>query len=118
MDVNGDNNLTITDVYLIYARIIGRAWRSGVPAYRIFTPTEWSTISTSSTNLKTTYSGTQTITLAGVANKGNSFIEEPTQQLPDLLTSKITTDILTTVLQEQQTGRQQRLTVQTWEGIW
>jgi hypothetical protein len=72
MDVNGDDNLTITDVYLVYAKIIGRGWRSGIPIYRIFTPTEWNTISTSSSNLKSTYSGTQTITLSGVANKGNS----------------------------------------------
>ena len=72
MDVNNDDNLTITDVYLVYARIIGRTWRSPLPEYRIFSPTEWSTISTSSSNLKSTYSGTQTITLSGLTNKGNS----------------------------------------------
>jgi hypothetical protein len=72
MDVNNDDNLTITDVYLVYAKIIGRAWRSPVPNYRIFTPTEWNTINTSSSNLKSTYSGTQTITVSGVSNKGSS----------------------------------------------
>ena len=72
MDVNNDNNLSITDVYLVYARIIGRTWRSPLPEYRIFTPTEWSTISTSSSNLKSTYSGTQTVTLPGLTNKGSS----------------------------------------------
>ena len=72
MDVNNDNNFTVTDVYLVYAKIIGRGWKSGIPVYRIFTPTEWNTISTSSTNLKSTYSGTQTITLSGVSNKGSS----------------------------------------------
>ena len=72
MDVNGDNNLTITDVYLVYARIIGREWKSGVPIYRIFTPSEWNTISTSLSNLKSTYPGTQTIILSGISNKGNS----------------------------------------------
>ena len=72
MDVNNDNNLTITDVYLVYAKIIGRSWRSPLPNYRIFTPTEWNTISTSSSNLKSTYSGTQTITLSGLTNKGSS----------------------------------------------
>jgi hypothetical protein len=72
MDVNNNNNLTITDVYLIYAKIIGRSWRNPLPNYRIFTPTEWSTISTSSNNLKSTYSGVQTITLSGLTNKGNS----------------------------------------------
>jgi hypothetical protein len=38
MDVNNDNTLTITDVYLIYAKIIGVSWKIGVPNYRIFTP--------------------------------------------------------------------------------
>ena len=40
--------------------------------YRIFTPTEWSTISTSNNNLKSTYSGVQTITINGLTNKGTS----------------------------------------------
>ena len=72
MDVNNDNTLTITDVYLIYAKIIGVNWKIGVPTYRIFTPTEWNTISISLSNLKSTYSGTQSITLSGLTNKGNS----------------------------------------------
>jgi hypothetical protein len=72
MDVNNDNTLTITDVYLIYAKIIGVSWKIGVPNYRIFTPIEWNTISISSSNLKSTYSGTQSITLSGLTNKGNS----------------------------------------------
>jgi hypothetical protein len=53
-------------------KIIGRSWKSGIPNYRIFTPTEWSTINTSNSNLKSTYPGVQTITLSGIANKGNS----------------------------------------------
>lgn len=72
MDVNGDNSLSITDVYLVYMKILGRSWSSGIPNYRIFSPTEWSTISTSTTNLKTTYSGVQTITINGLTNKGSS----------------------------------------------
>jgi hypothetical protein len=72
MDVNNDDNLSITDVYVIYMKIIGIGWKSGVVSYRIFTPTEWSVISTSNTNLKSTYSGTQTITINGLTNKGAS----------------------------------------------
>jgi len=72
MDVNDDNNLSISDVYSIYMKIIGIPWKSSMVDYRIFTPTEWSTISTSNTNLKSTYSGTQTITVSGLANKGSS----------------------------------------------
>lgn len=72
MDVNTNSDLTITDVYLVYARIVGRNWNAGVPVYRIFTSTEWSTINTSTSNLTSTYSGTQTITLSGLTNKGSS----------------------------------------------
>ena len=72
MDVNDDNNLSISDVYSIYMKIIGIPWKSSMVDYRIFTPTEWSTISASNTNLKSTYSGTQTITVSGLTNKGSS----------------------------------------------
>jgi hypothetical protein len=72
MDVNNDDYLSITDVYLVYARIIGRTWRNPLPNYRIFSPIEWNSISTSSSNLKSTYSGVQTITLSGITNKGSS----------------------------------------------
>jgi hypothetical protein len=72
MDVNNDDYLSITDVYLVYAKIIGRTWKNSLPNYRIFTPTEWNFISTSSLNLKSSYSGVQTVTLSGVSNKGNS----------------------------------------------
>jgi hypothetical protein len=72
MDVNDDNNLSISDVYSIYMKIIGIPWKLSMVDYRIFTPTEWNTISTSNTNLKSTYSGTQTITLSGLTNKGSS----------------------------------------------
>ena len=72
MDVNEDNNFTITDVYLIYKRISGSSWKSGVLYYRIFTPTEYTLINSSTTNLKTTYTGTQSITVTGLTNKGSS----------------------------------------------
>lgn len=72
MDVNNNDDLTITDVYLIYARMVGRTWRAPLPNYRIFTPSEWTNIITFSSNPKPVYSGTQTITLPGLANKGTS----------------------------------------------
>jgi hypothetical protein len=72
MDVNNDDYLSITDVYLVYAKIIGRTWKNSLPNYRIFTPTEWNSISTSNLNLKSSYSGVQIVTLSGVSNKGNS----------------------------------------------
>ena len=65
MDANGNNNLTITDVYQIYYRLSGGIgnWQFSVPTYRLFTSTQWSTISSSTANLKSTISGTQSITL-------------------------------------------------------
>ena len=72
MDTNGDNSLTITDVYLTYMKIIGRSWPSKVPSYRIFTPSEWTTISGSASNLKSSYPGTQSVTVTGLTNKGSS----------------------------------------------
>jgi hypothetical protein len=72
MDVNGDNNLSITDIYLIFMRIIGRSWKPGVPSYRIFTVAEWSIINASSSNLKNTYTGQQSVTISGLTNKGNT----------------------------------------------
>lgn len=72
MDVNGDNSLSITDVYLIYMKILGRSWKPGVPNYFVFTSGEWSVISVSSSNLKSTYPGSQSITINGLTNKGNS----------------------------------------------
>jgi hypothetical protein len=72
MDVNTDNNFSITDVYLVYMKIIGRSWKSGVPNYRIFTSSEWSSVTTSTTNPRTSYPGTQSVTLTGLTNKGTS----------------------------------------------
>ena len=59
MDVNSDGRLNISDVYLIYFKNGGRTW-SGVTTYYFFTQPEWNTINSSTSNLKSTYSGTQT----------------------------------------------------------
>lgn len=72
MDVNIDGTLTITDVYLVFMKIIGRAWKPEVPNYRIFTPTEYNTINSSTSNLRTTYPGQQIITMNGLTNQGNT----------------------------------------------
>src|SRR6056300_564604 len=72
MDVNNDDNLSITDEYLVYMKVIERPWRTGVPNYRLFTPSDWSTITSSSSNLKSIYSGQQTYTITGLTNKGSS----------------------------------------------
>jgi len=74
MDVNNDNDLTISDVFLIFMKINGRAWISGLPSYRLFTQTEWNTISTSTSNLKSTYSGTQSLTVNNLKTNGTSNV--------------------------------------------
>lgn len=64
MDINEDGNLTITDVFLIFAKIIRGSWiTSPSTNYRIFTESEWNTISNSTTNLKSTISGSNSITI-------------------------------------------------------
>jgi hypothetical protein len=73
MDVNGDDNLTVTDIYLIYMKIIGRQWKVNIPNYRLFQPSEWTIINNSNSNIKINYPGVQTITLSGLINKGNSI---------------------------------------------
>lgn len=72
MDVNGDGELTITDVYLVFMRMLGRAWKTGIPNYRIFTPTEYNAINSSNLNLRNTYNGQQSYTLPAIANKDST----------------------------------------------
>jgi hypothetical protein len=70
MNTNGNSNLTIADVFLIYKKINGISW--SVPNYRLFTNTEWSAINTSLINLTSLYSGTQSITLTNPTAGGSS----------------------------------------------
>ena len=70
MNTNGNSNLTIADVFLIYKKMNGITW--SVPAYRLFTQTEWSIINSSTSNLTASYPGTQSITLTNPTAGGNS----------------------------------------------
>jgi len=72
MNSNGNSNLTITDIYLIFKKINGNQWPTGIPNYRIFTQSEWSNINSSSTNLLSTYSGVQTMTISSPVAGGNT----------------------------------------------
>lgn len=72
-DINNDGKITISDTYSIFMR------RSGVfttfnyvPINRIFTTTEYATINSSTTNLKSTLPGLQTITINLPVNGGTS----------------------------------------------
>jgi hypothetical protein len=72
MNGNGNSALTITDIFLVYQKRNGASWPAGVPSYRIFTQAEWSTINTSSLNLMSTYSGSQSVTLTNPTAGGSS----------------------------------------------
>lgn len=72
MNGNGNSALTITDIFLVYQKRNGASWPAGVPSYRIFTQTEWSTINTSSLNLMSTYTGSQSVTLTNPTVGGSS----------------------------------------------
>ena len=70
MNTNGNSNLTITDILLIYKKINGTAW--SVPNYRLFTIAEYNIINSSVSNLLGTYPGTQSITLTNPTAGGSS----------------------------------------------
>lgn len=64
-DVNNDGKITISDTYYIYAKKIGRfsSWFLSLPNSRLFTPTQYSAINPSSSDLRVTYPGVQTVTV-------------------------------------------------------
>jgi hypothetical protein len=69
-DLNLNNNFTVSDVYLQIQKRNGKAWTA--PRYRILTLTEYNTIRASTTDLRTTYSGTQTTTTGTLTSGGTT----------------------------------------------
>jgi hypothetical protein len=63
-DVNGDGNITISDVYAIYGRISGRfnSWINNVKDVKFFTSSEYASINGSSSNLISTIPGVTNFT--------------------------------------------------------
>lgn len=59
MDVNSDGRLNISDVYLTYLKSVGRTWNTSIPLYYMFNSSEWSIIDTTTSNLRSSYPGTQ-----------------------------------------------------------
>jgi hypothetical protein len=72
INTNGNNILSISDIYLMHKKINGNLWPNGIPTYRIFTQSEWNVINSSSNNLIGTYPGVQSITLNNPAAGGSS----------------------------------------------
>lgn len=73
MDVTGNDSLSISDVYWIHQRINGADWFPGIPEYRMFTDSQWDSISNSTYNLKSFYPGSQSITMDTISS-GDSVI--------------------------------------------
>jgi len=72
INTNGNNTLSISDIYLMHKKINGNLWPNGIPSYRIFTQSEWNIINSSNNNLTGTYPGVQSITLNNPAAGGSS----------------------------------------------
>ena len=74
MDVNGDNNLSVSDVFLIYYRRNNGipSWLNSTPIYRLFNASQWSVINTSTTNLKSTYAGIQSLIVDNLTYNGST----------------------------------------------
>jgi len=68
-DVNGDNNITISDAYGVFGRISGRfsVWPNSVKDVKFFTSAEYATINGSSTNYLSTIPGTTNFTFNIIA---------------------------------------------------
>ena len=73
-DVNGDNKVTISDVYGVYARVAGRftTWANSVPDVKFFTQSEYSAINGTTTSQQTTYPGVTNFTFNIVAGQPDS----------------------------------------------
>jgi hypothetical protein len=74
LNSNGNNILTISDVYEVYQKTYNVPWEAGVPTYRLFTNSEWNVINNSTADLRTTYAGTQTLTIQNPTNNSNTNI--------------------------------------------
>ena len=73
MDVNNDNSLSVTDIFLIYFKSGGSSgWTNSTPTYRIFTPAEWSQINSGTANLKSTYPGLPVMNIDGILTGGST----------------------------------------------
>ena len=73
-DVNADGKITVADLFCGYAKLIGlfSTWISPTPTHRIFTTTEWSTISASTADLRSTITGQTSVTIASPVNNGST----------------------------------------------
>ena len=73
-DVNNDGRINISDTYYIFMKKISKlsTWGASLPNKRLFTSTEYTTINSSTTDLRSTYVGSQSITITSPVSGGSS----------------------------------------------
>jgi hypothetical protein len=73
-DVNNDGRINISDTYYIFMKKLGRlpTWGASLPNKRLFTSTEYTTINSSTSDLRSTYVGSQSITITSPVSGGSS----------------------------------------------
>jgi hypothetical protein len=72
--VNNDGIITISDVYYIYMKKSGRfsTWGGSLPNTRLFTQSQYNIINSSTSDLRSTYPGTSSITISTPTSGGSS----------------------------------------------
>jgi hypothetical protein len=71
-DVNNDSKITIADEYYIFGRKSGRfsSWKN-IPDNRFYTSTEYNSLKSATTNVRTTYPGVSSITTSTLTSGGS-----------------------------------------------
>ena len=81
-DANGDNNITVSDVYSVFGRVSGRftVWPNLVKDVKFFSASEYASINGSSTSLQSTIPGVTDLVfniLPGSANSVTFYVAAP-----------------------------------------
>jgi hypothetical protein len=73
-DVNNDGRINISDSYYIFMKKSGRFsfWENSLPNSRIFTPSQYSILNSSTSDLRNSYPGVQSFTINSPINGGSS----------------------------------------------
>jgi hypothetical protein len=73
-DVNNDGRINVSDAYYIFMKRINRlpTWNALLPNRRLFTAAQYNIINASTTDLRITYPGVQSITINSPVNGGSS----------------------------------------------
>jgi hypothetical protein len=73
-DANGDNNITVSDVYSVFGRVSGRftTWPNSVKDVKFFSASEYALINGSTTSLQSTIPGVTDLVFNILPNAGNS----------------------------------------------